>query len=61
MRILPSPLDIDAHENRHSGPYHGHEEEERVADVACGVRDQAYHERSDERARLRERNQQFSS
>jgi hypothetical protein len=52
LGILPTLIGVDIHEYWQGRPDHEHEEKERKADVACGIRNQANHKRADEGARL---------
>lgn len=47
--IFPALPHIDAHQHRDGCPDHANEEEERVANVPCRVRDYPHYERAEER------------
>lgn len=50
LRVVPPSVHIDAQQHWYRKPHHEYEEEERVADVACGVCYEADNEGPYERA-----------
>ena len=52
LRILPTLLNINIHEDGYSQPHHENDEKETIADVSCQVRDHPDNQRADEGARL---------
>lgn len=50
LSIFASALDVDRHQYGHGRPDHRNEEEERVSDVASGVRNEPNDKRADKRA-----------